>query len=91
MVAVVDTMAASGGYIVALGADHIIADGNSLVGSIGVLFEFPNVAKLLDNVGVKIETIKSSPVEGLAQRLRADLQEARAAINSLVRRQLRLV
>lgn len=40
VVAVVDTMAASGGYIVALGADHIVADGNSLIGSIGVLFQF---------------------------------------------------
>ena len=63
VVAVVDTMAASGGYVVAMGADRIIADANSLVGSIGVLFEFPNVSKLLDTVGVKVETIKSSPLK----------------------------
>ena len=53
VVAEVGTLAASGGYIAALGADEIVAQGNSLVGSIGVLFEFPNVSKLLDKVGVR--------------------------------------
>jgi len=62
-VAVVGTMAASGGYIAALGTDRIFARGTSLVGSIGVLFQFPNVAKVLDTVGVKMETIKSSPLK----------------------------
>ncbi len=54
VIAVVDSMAASGAYIVALGTDRIFADSNSLVGSIGVLFEFPNVSKLLDTIGVKV-------------------------------------
>ena len=40
--AVVGTMAASGAYIAALGADRIFVQGNSIVGSIGVLVEFPN-------------------------------------------------
>jgi len=44
VVAVVDTMAASGAYIAALGADRIVAYGNSLVGSIGVLFQYPTSA-----------------------------------------------
>jgi len=84
VVAVVDTMAASGGYIVALGADRIFADTNSLVGSIGVLFEFPNVGKLLDNVGVKVETIKSSPLKASPNGFEPTSEEARAAINSVV-------
>jgi protease-4 len=84
VVAVVDTMAASGGYIVALGADRIFADTNSLVGSIGVLFEFPNVSKLLDNVGVKVETIKSSPLKASPNGLEPTSEEARAAISSVV-------
>jgi protease-4 len=83
-VAVVDTMAASGGYIVALGADHIVADRNSLIGSIGVLFQFPNVAKLLDNVGVKVETIKSSPLKAAPNGLEPTSDAARAAIDALV-------
>ncbi len=84
VVAVVDTMAASGGYIVALAADRIFADSNSLVGSIGVLFEFPNVAKLLDTVGVKVETIKSSPLKAAPNGFEPTSDAARAAIDSLV-------
>jgi len=60
-VAVVGSMAASGGYIAALGTDRIVVLGNALVGSIGVLVQYPNFAKLLDTVGVKVEDVKSSP------------------------------
>ncbi|WP_294534073.1 signal peptide peptidase SppA [uncultured Rhodoblastus sp.] len=84
VVAVVDSMAASGGYIVAMGADRIFADANSLVGSIGVLFQFPNVTKLLDNVGVKVETIKSSPLKASPNGFEPTSEAARAAIDSLV-------
>src|SRR4051794_35465034 len=46
LVVVVEGLAASGGYIAAIAADHIVAQQSSLVGSIGVLFQFPNVAEL---------------------------------------------
>ena len=54
LVVVVDGLAASGGYIAAMSADHIVAQGTSLVGSIGVLFQYPNVGDLLKTIGVKI-------------------------------------
>src|SRR6266545_3046897 len=47
LVVVVDGLAASGGYITALAADHIIALETSLVGSIGVLFQYPNLTDLM--------------------------------------------
>ncbi|WP_296706628.1 signal peptide peptidase SppA [Rhodoblastus sp.] len=84
VVAVVDSLAASGGYIAALGADRIIADSNALIGSIGVLFQYPNVAKLLDTIGVKVETIKSSPLKASPNGFEPTSEAARAAINSLV-------
>ena len=84
VVAVVDSLAASGGYIVALGGDRIFAGDNALVGSIGVLFEFPNFAKLLDTVGVEVETIKSSPLKASPNGFEPTSEAARAAINSLV-------
>ncbi|MCI4678064.1 signal peptide peptidase SppA [Rhodoblastus acidophilus] len=84
VVAVVNSLAASGAYIVALGADRIFASDNALVGSIGVLFEFPNVYKLLDNVGVKVETIKSSPLKASPNGFEPTSPAARAAIDSLV-------
>ena len=84
VVAVVGTLAASGAYIAALGADQIVARGNSLVGSIGVLFQFPNVSKLLDTVGVKMEEVKSSPLKAAPNGFEPTTPEARAALNALV-------
>ncbi len=83
-VVVVDGLAASGGYIAAMSADHIIAQNTSLVGSIGVLFQYPNVADLLKSVGVKMEEIKSSPLKAAPNGLEPTSPEARAAIEALV-------
>ncbi|MGQ0444024.1 MAG: signal peptide peptidase SppA [Beijerinckiaceae bacterium] len=83
-VAVVGSMAASGAYIAALGTDRIVALGNALVGSIGVLVEYPNFAKLLDTVGVKIEDVKSSPLKASPNGFEPTSPEARAALASLV-------
>ncbi len=84
LVAEVGTLAASGGYIAALGADEIVAQGNSLVGSIGVLFEFPNFSSLLDKVGVKVETVKSSPLKASPNGFEPTSDAAKAALASLV-------
>lgn len=84
VVAVVGTVAASGAYIAALAADTIVARGNSLVGSIGVLFQYPNVYKLLNNWGVEVETVKSSPLKAAPNGLEPTSPAAREAIASLV-------
>jgi protease IV len=84
VVAVVNNLAASGGYIAALGADRIVARQTSLVGSIGVLFQFPNVVQLLDKVGVKMETVRSSPLKASPSGVEPTSPEARAAVNALV-------
>ncbi len=83
-VAVVGTLAASGGYIAAIGTDEIFSRGNSIVGSIGVLVQYPNVAKLLDKIGVSVEAIKSSPLKASPDGYEETSPEARAAIASLV-------
>jgi len=84
VVAVVGTVAASGAYIAALAADTIVARGNSLVGSIGVLFQYPNVSKLLNNWGVEVETIKSSPLKAAPNGFEPTSPAAREAVASLV-------
>ena len=61
-----------------------MAQGNSLVGSIGVLFEFPNVSKLLDKVGVQVETVKSSPLKASPNGFEPTSDAAKAALASLV-------
>jgi protease-4 len=83
-VAVVGNMAASGGYIAALGAGGIVALGNALVGSIGVLVQYPNFAKLLDTVGVKVEDVKSSPLKASPNGFEPTSPEVRAALAALV-------
>ena len=85
MVVVVDGLAASGGYIAAMSADHIVAQETSLVGSIGVLFQFPNVSQLLNTIGVKVEEIKSSPLKAAPNGYEPTSPEARAAIEALVK------
>ena len=85
MVVVVDGLAASGAYIAALSAEHIVAQETSLVGSIGVLFQYPNVGELLKVVGVKIEEIKSSPLKAAPNGYEPTSPEARAAIEALVK------
>jgi protease IV len=84
MVVVVDGLAASGGYITAIAGDHIIAQQTSLVGSIGVLFQFPNVSDLLDKIGVKVESIKSTPLKAAPDGFEPTSPEARAAINAII-------
>src|SRR5216683_5289277 len=83
-VVVIDGMAASGGYMAAMAADHIIAQNSSLVGSVGVLFQYPNLTDLLSKVGVKVEEIKSSPLKAAPNGLEPTTPEARAAIEALV-------
>jgi protease IV len=83
-VVVVDGLAASGGYMAAMAADHIITQNSSLLGSIGVLFQYPNFSDLLNKVGVSYETIKSSPLKASPNGLEHTTPEARAAIEALV-------
>jgi protease-4 len=85
MAVVVEGLAASGGYITAIAADHIVAQQTSLVGSIGVLFQFPNFTDLLKTVGVKVEEVKSSPLKAAPNGFEPTSPEARAALDSLVK------
>src|ERR1700710_1779853 len=85
LVVVVEGLAASGGYITAIAADHIIAQQTSLVGSIGVLFQIPNVGEFLKTVGVKIEEGESSPRKAAPNGFEPTSPEARAALDALVK------
>ena len=84
MVVVVDSLCASGGYIAALASDHIIAQSASLVGSIGVLVQYPNFTDLLKTIGVKVEDVKSSPLKAAPNGFEPTSPEARAALASIV-------
>jgi protease-4 len=85
LVVVIDGLAASGGYIAAMSADHIVAAETSLVGSIGVIFQYPNFSEVLKTVGVKVEEIKSTPLKASPNGYEPTSPEARAAIADLVK------
>jgi protease IV len=84
MVVVVDGLAASGAYIAALSAEHIIAQDTSLVGSIGVLFQYPNFTDILKTIGIKVEEVKSSPLKAAPNGFEPTSPQARAAIEAIV-------
>jgi len=83
--------AASGGYYIAAGADRIVAQPNTLTGSIGVYMMFPNATKLLnEKIGVNFDTIKThefatgfSPTNNLSEKEKALLQESTYEIYDL--------
>ena len=84
VVAVIEGSAASGAYIAALGTERIFAPRSAIVGSIGVIFQYPNFHQLLQKIGVDVESIKSSPLKASPNGLEPTSPEAKAAVASLV-------
>ncbi len=79
VVAVCGTLATSAAYIVALATDRIFVYGNTITGSVGVIFQWADVTELLHTLGIKVEEVKSGPSEGRAEPLRADRRAGRAS------------
>ncbi|EJN00580.1 signal peptide peptidase SppA, 36K type [Phyllobacterium sp. YR531] len=84
VVAQVGTLAASAGYMIAIATDHIVARQSSIVGSIGVLFQYPDISELLTKVGVKVETIKSSPLKAEPNFFNPASDDAKAMIHRMI-------
>jgi protease-4 len=82
---VINGLAASGGYIAAMAGDYVVAQNTSLVGSVGVIFQYPNVSELMKTVGVQIESIKSTPLKAAPSGYEPTSPEARAAIEGIVK------
>jgi len=63
VVAQFGTIATSAAYIAGLASDQIVARGNTITGSVGVIFQWVEVSQLLDKLGVKMNEIKSGPLK----------------------------
>ncbi len=81
----VGTLAASAGYMIASASDHIVARRSSIVGSIGVIFQYADASVLLEKIGVAVKEIKSSPMKAEPSPFHTTSQEARDMIDRLVR------
>jgi protease IV len=63
VVAQFGTVATSAAYIAGLATDRIVARGNTVTGSVGVIFQWPEFTELLEKLGIKINEIKSGPLK----------------------------
>lgn len=59
-------MAASGGYWIASTADHIVADKNTITGSIGIFAAFITLEKSLQNLGIHSDGVETSPLANMS-------------------------
>jgi protease-4 len=83
-VAVIGTVGASAAYMAAIATDHIVARRTTITGSIGVLFQYPEVSGLLDKIGVKVEDISSGPLKAQPSPFKPASPEAKAVIAGLI-------
>lgn len=84
VVAEIGTLAASAAYMVASAADHIVAHRTSIVGSIGVLVEYPDVTGLMEKLGIKLEAVKSSPLKAEPSPFNPTTDQARTMLHKLI-------
>jgi protease IV len=84
VVAVMSELAASGGYVTAIAADHIVARGNTLTGSIGVIMEYPDLTQVMARLGIGLETVRSSELKAEPSPFRPTTPAARALDEALI-------
>jgi protease-4 len=80
-------VAASGGYYIAAPADVIVAEPNTITGSIGVFGMFINAEKLLkDKLGLKFEKVKMGEYSDLGTPDRAMTAAEKAIMQKMIDR-----
>lgn len=77
-------MAASGGYYISAPADKIFAEPATLTGSIGVIMQNINYAKLAEDYGVKFNTITSGKHKDILSSSREMTEEERDILQSMI-------
>jgi protease IV len=84
VVASLGSVAASGGYYIAVAADQIYANPGSLTGSIGVIMQMANVDALMKKVGVDYVVVKAGQFKDLGNFSRPMTPEERRVIQALL-------
>jgi protease-4 len=84
VVAVCGTLATSAAYIVALATDRIFVYGNTITGSVGVIFQWAEVTELLHTLGIKVEEVKSGPLKAVPSPFEPTDERARAVTEEMV-------
>lgn len=84
VVAQFGTVAASAGYIVGLGTDHIVARGNTITGSVGVLAQWPEISEMLGKLGVKFNEVKSGELKAAPNPFEPATEDARRVMQDTI-------
>jgi len=84
VVAVCGTLATSAAYIVALATDRIFVYGNTITGSVGVIFQWAEVTELLHTLGIKVESVKSGPLKAVPSPFEPTDERARQVTEDMV-------
>ena len=84
VVAVMKSVAASGGYLVAMAAEHVIARGNTITGSIGVYVQWARIDEALAALGVEVDQIKSGPLKAEPDLFGATSLQARNVTRKMI-------
>ena len=84
VVAVMNDIATSAGYMAAIAADQIFARQSSITGSIGVIIQTTDITVLLNKLGIKPEAIKSAPLKAQPNPLEPMNEITRSATRLVV-------
>ncbi|OEU63314.1 MAG: signal peptidase [Desulfobacterales bacterium PC51MH44] len=84
VVVVMMGVAASGGYYISLPADYILAHPTSITGSVGVLFIRPDVAGLMDKIGIDVEVSKTGKNKDMGSPFRQATAEERQITKDMI-------
>ncbi len=83
IVASLGSVAASGGYYVAVGAEGIMANLGTITGSIGVVMGFTNFQELLQKIGLVPVVIKSGNYKDIGSPVRKMTENERQILQNL--------
>ncbi len=84
VVSVMRSVAASAGFLVSLGGDQSFARAGTITGSIGVLMESAEVTELIEKLGIKPISIKSSPLKASPSPFEKSTPEAEKVIRDMI-------
>jgi len=84
VIASFSSMAASGGYYLSCATDRIIANPGTLIGSIGVIIQYPIFEGLMDKIGVGHETIKTGDLKDTGSPYRQPTDEDREMLKHAI-------
>lgn len=78
------SVAASGGYLIAVAADRILANPGTITGSISAVMHYANVEELMKKIGVSSSVIKSGKFKDIGSPVRKMTDEESILLQALV-------